>query len=334
MPSPTGAAGGQGPAARRAKDGQLVEIVEVDGQLHALLCGRGRVRRFTAGTMAEAATETEHARYALLRLARGAASRPADTAAILTTTGQRLERLLLGGAAAHLDDAPLVIVPPGRLHAVPWALLPGLFARTHEIAPSARAWLRARATAVPPPREVDLVRGPGLSPAADEVAVIAALYDRPTVLRGEDATALRVLDAMAGSDLAHLSAHGTFRADSPLFSALQMADGPLTVYDFERLRRAPYRLVLPCCDSARLATAGSDELLGLAAALLPLGTVGIVGSVVPVDDSSAVAPMLALHTGLRRGLRMAEALRDARTAAGDDPAARTSAWSFVAFGAG
>ena len=89
--------GGVGsPAANRPLDvralldelggGQLVEIVEVDGRLHALLCGRGRVRRFPAGTMAEAGTETEYARSALLRLAHGAAARPADTAELLATT--------------------------------------------------------------------------------------------------------------------------------------------------------------------------------------------------------------------------------------------------------
>ncbi len=315
-------------------DGRLVEIVAVAGRLYALLCGQGRVRSFPAGSMAEAVTETEYARSALLRLAHGAATRPAETAEVLAATGRRLERLLFGAAAGHLGDGPLVVVPPGRLHALPWALLPGLFARTHEVAPAARAWLRARRCAPPAAGRVVLVRGPDLPTTADEVAAVAELYERPTVLRGADATTPRVLDALDGSALAHLAAHGTFRADSPLFSALRMADGPLTGYDFERLRHAPYRLVLPCCDSARLAPAGSDELLGLAAALLPLGTVGIVGSVVPVDDAAVVAPMLDLHRGLRKGLRMAEALRDARTGAGDEPMALASAWSLVALGAG
>ncbi len=53
-----------------------------------------------------------------------------------------------------------------------------------------------------------------------------------------------------------------------------MHDGPLTVYDFEQLNRAPYRLVLSSCDSGVLAPAGADELLGLVSSLLPLGTAG------------------------------------------------------------
>jgi tetratricopeptide (TPR) repeat protein len=315
-------------------DGQLVELVPVDGRLYALLCGRGRVRAFPAGSMAEVAAESEHARSALLRLTHGAATRPDETADLLTETGERMQHLLLGDAARRLGDGPLVVVPPGRLHAIPWALLPVLFARTHDIAPSARTWLRARRCTPPAADRVVLVRGPDLPTEADEVAAVAELYHRPTVLRGADATTPRVLDALDGSGLAHLAAHGTFRADSPLFSALRMADGPLTGYDFERLRRAPYRLVLPCCDSARLAAAGSDELLGLAAALLPLGTVGLVASVVPVDDVAVGPPMVDLHRGLRKGLRMAEALRDARTGAGDEPMARATAWSLVALGAG
>ena len=37
------------------------------------------------------------------------------------------------------------------------------------------------------------------------------------------ATARRVLGALDGAPLAHIAAHGTFRADSPLFSSLRMA---------------------------------------------------------------------------------------------------------------
>src|SRR5206468_654973 len=45
--------------------------------------------------------------------------------------------------------------------------------------------------------------------------------------------------------------------------------------------------------------AGADELLGLASALLPLGTAGIVASVAQVNDRAAAPLMLALHRRLR-----------------------------------
>jgi len=143
-----------------------------------------------------------------------------------------------------------------------------------------------------------------------------------------------VLATIDGARLVHIAAHGTFRADSPLFSALRMDDGPLTAYDLERLTCAPQRIVLSSCDSGRGATAGADELLGLVSALIPLGTIGLVASVVPVNDAAAVPLMAGLHRRLRRGASLAEALRDARQDLVREPAITACGWSFVALGAG
>ena len=143
----------------------------------------------------------------------------------------------------------MIIVPPGRLHSVPWALLPALRERVLSVAPSARVWLRARATRPPEGSRVVLASGPDLGAGGRETAALAAVYREAATLTAGSATAARVLGAIDGAWLAHIAAHGTFRADSPLFSSLRMADGPLTVHDFTRLRRAPYRLILPCCES-------------------------------------------------------------------------------------
>jgi len=51
--------------------------------------------------------------------------------------------------------------------------------------------------------------------------------------------------------LAHVAAHGTFRADNPQFSSLHLADGPLTVYDLERIVRPPEWIVLSACEAGR-----------------------------------------------------------------------------------
>ena len=118
-----------------------------------------------------------------------------------------------------------------------------------------------------------------------------------------------------------------------MISSIRMDDGPLTVHDFERLRRSPHQIILSSCDSGRLASVGSDELLGLAAALLPLGTAGIVASCVPVNDEAVVPLMLALHEGMRAGLTMAEALRDARRAPPHDAVHQAAGWAFSAIGA-
>lgn len=314
-------------------DTRLVEIVEVDGTLHALVCGDGRVRRIEAGRAADAGTGVEHARWMLRGLAYGVhAGRAEAVPARLVALGARLQAALLGAAARHLGDGPVVLVPPGRLHGVPWALLPALADRAHSVAPSAKAWLMARTTPAPPGGVV-VVRGPGLGGHGSEVPAVAAMHPGALLLHRGAATAPAVLDALDGSALAHVAAHGEFRAGSPLFSSLHLDDGPLTVYDLEGLRRAPYRLVLPSCDSGQLQPVGADELLGLATALLPRGTAGLVASLVPVNDEATVPLMIALHEELTRGRSLGEALRHARAMTPDDPVHRATAWSFVALGA-
>ena len=76
-------------------------------------------------------------------------------------------------------------------------------------------------------------------------------------------------------------------------------------------------------------------LLGLASALLPLGTAGIVASVAQVGDRAATPLMLALHRRLRGNASLAGALRDARAEAGGcgDPEVTAAGWSFIALGA-
>ncbi|WP_407111793.1 CHAT domain-containing protein [Streptomyces sp. DSM 116494] len=316
--------------ARLSEDVRLVELAVLDGRVQVLLCGQGRVRRFEAGLLAAAETEAEHVQAGLRRLAHpGAQAR----LPVVEAAGRRLEELLLGPAAAHLGDGPVVIVPPGRLHRVPWALLPSLRERVLSVSPSASSWLRAKETAPPRGGRQVLVRGPGLATGGAEVPELAGRYGGATVLEHEDATVPRVLAELNGAALAHIAAHGTFRADGPLFSSLRVADGPLIVHDFERLDRSPYRIILSCCDTARFANVGADELLGLVTALLPLGTAGVVACSAPVNDAAVVPLMLALHERLDAGLSLAEALRDARAALPADAVHRATGWAFTAFGA-
>lgn len=314
---------------------QLIEIIDLDGVLHVLSCGAGRVRQFTAGRTEHAIRASDFARFALRRLAR---SRPGDNLdgalGILRAVGPQLQDALLGPAAGDLGDRSVVVVPPGKLHAIPWALIPALSGRAFSVAPSAGAWLRAHSASPPSRPHVTLARGPGLVTEGAEVPLIAHLYDDVTVLGGAEATAGRVLSALDGAWLGHIAAHGSFRADSPMFSSLRMWDGPLTVYDFEQLDRAPYRLVLSSCDSGVQAPAGADELLGLVSSLLPLGTAGIAASVVPVNDYAVVPLMVGLHRYLRAGHNLAESMCNVRLDLTGDQIQQATASSFVTLGAG
>src|SRR5262249_36715696 len=157
--------------------------------------------------------------FGLTRLAHGRTAVPhAELLARLHALGERLNQVLLGDAGAHLGDGAVIVVPPGRLHPVPWALLPDLADRVLSIAPSAASWLRARrAGRSPQGSRIVLVRGPGLQSGGAEVEELARLYaaENVHVLGWGSAAADRVLNALDGARLAHVAAHGTFRADSP-----------------------------------------------------------------------------------------------------------------------
>ena len=307
----------------------LIELVTVDGILHVVVVADRRVRLHTVGSVPE--REVQLNRFVLRRLAHGR-RQPGDEIG-LKYRGAALEAALLGGAAAGLRDGPVVVIPPARFRAVPWTLMPSLRDRVVTVAPSASAWLRARRMRPPSPRRVALVAGPGLATKGAEIEPLVSRYPGATLLGHGNATAGQVLTALDGAWLAHIAAHGTFRADNPMFSSILLDDGPLIVHDFERLGRAPYYLVLAGCDSGVAAPVGADELLGLVSSLMPLGAAGIVASVVPVNDIAVVPVMVALHEALQRGATLPEALLAARRAAGGDPLAEATAHSFLALGA-
>jgi tetratricopeptide (TPR) repeat protein len=306
-------------------DGTFVEIVEVGQHLHAVTVRGGRVRTVTIGSTADAMRAVEVARYALRRAARGRPERVAEA-------GRRLQVALLGVAADRLGDAASVVVsPPSRLHAAPWGLLPVLTGVPHSVVPSAALWMRAGARQQASERRV-FVCGPGLTTGGGEIKVVAPRHPGAVVLRDGSATVDRCLQALDGAALAHIAAHGHFRDDSPLFSALDLDDGPLTVHDFERMEVPPHRVVLSACESGVMAPVGSGELLGLVSALLSVGTAGVVASVEVVNDDATAELMVDLHAGLEDGDDLATALLRARLAAADDPVRAATAASFLALG--
>jgi predicted negative regulator of RcsB-dependent stress response len=306
-------------------DGCLVELVDVDGTLHVLVVHAGKVRRQVAGATEEIAALLGPAAMLLRRASRG---RAIDSSAL----GTQLQQAILGDAARLLPDGPVTLAPTARLHGLAWALLPVLGARPFSVVPSAGQWLRARATPRPRSRQTLLISGPGLATGGAEVPLLASSHPDATLLAGPDATLNNVLGQLDGADLVHLAAHGHFRADSPLFSALDLADGPLTVHDLERVRRAPYRVVLSACESGVLAPVGAEELLGLAAALFSLGTAGLVSSVAEVNDAATADLMVELHAALARGDDPATALHEVRRSTAGDPVAAGTAAAFLALG--
>ena len=125
-------------------DTVLVELTEVDGSLHALVAGRGRVRHLHVGDASSATAAVDFAMFSLRQAARGRRTQ-------LDVAGARLQRALLGAALDGVGESRVVVSGTTALQGVPWGLLPALADRPFTSTPSARLWLRVpgRAAAEP-----------------------------------------------------------------------------------------------------------------------------------------------------------------------------------------
>ena len=321
----------------RLGDAALLEFAELGGELYAVSLVAWQARLHHLGPAAPVYELLDRVPFALHRLARhrGSAAGRSAAVALLRDAAARLDARLLHPVARRLGDAPLVLVPTGRLQSLPWSILPTCAGRPVTVAPSATSWYLARTRTYPPTGNVAVVAGPQLPGARSEAETVAAIYATAPLVGGS-ATAEATAAALTKADLAHLAMHGRLSADNPLFSSLQLADGPLMVYDLEQLPRVPPTVVLAACDSGRHVVYAGDELLGLAATFLAKGAQQLVAPVVPVPDAATAPLMVAFHQRLAAGQAPASALAAAQREVGEGGGAAelAAAAGFVCVGAG
>jgi tetratricopeptide (TPR) repeat protein len=252
----------------------------------------------------------------------------------VAAAAEELDRRLIAPLEDLLGPGSLVVCPTGRLVQVPWAALPSRRGRATSVAPSATMWCAARDRARPTGSRALVVTGPGLPGAAAEADDVARLHADSVTLAGERATVSRVLEQSRDVDVLHVAAHGRLRTDNPLFSSLELADGPLTGYDLERLQQGPAQVLLPSCSSGAGHAVIADETLGLAWTLMGLGTRAVAAPLLPVPDARTHDLMVRVHEALAGGVPLAQALADAQAMADPADAVETSvAHAFVSYGA-
>ncbi|GIM96563.1 CHAT domain-containing protein [Paractinoplanes toevensis] len=295
----------------------LVSYIGAGETLHALVADRSAVALIGLGSAA-AAEEAVRRLRADLDTGAGRAM-PARLAAAVAAATRRdadaVQTALLDPLLGLIGDRALVVVPTGLLMTAHWAMLPACRGRAVTVAPSATAWLAARQRPAGRDRTL-LVAGPGISRGVEEIEAIAGIRTGARMLAGDAATPAAVLAALDGAGLAHLAAHGRHEVENPLFSALDLAGGPLLGYDLPRLRRAPEVVVLASCELGLTEVRPGDETFGMASALLAAGTATVVASVGRVADDAATDAMIGFHRALSAGREPAAALAAAAAGTG------------------
>lgn len=228
-----------------------------------------------------------------------------------------------------------VVVPPPDLIALPWnAMATRVIPDTRVVvAPSADAWARAeRRTQTL--RRVAVVAGGRLAHSQSEAEAVARLYpDMSEVLIGDRSTVERVVRSMASVDLVHVVAHGHLRQDNPMFSAIELSDGNLNLYNLEEIESAPSTVVLSACDSVHGSVVSGLEMFGLSSVMLSRGSRSVLSTVAPIPDSPAsIAAVERIHGELALGEGAAEALRLAQRESAPDTVDPSLA--LVVYGAG
>ncbi len=307
----------------------LAEYATAGDQLVAVVIGPQGTRLVELGPAQPVYQATDLLLFSLRRLLRRGHNAQARESAEFHRAALRRALVTPLGVG---DGDPLVIVPSGRLHRVPW---PGLHPAETCVVPSATFWARSRRAARPADAgRLALVAGPDLPGALAEVQEIHRTRREAGLLLPPDSNVQATLKLISGVDLAHLACHGLFRSDNPLFSSLLLSDGPLTLYEVLNAGGVPRRVVLAACDVGAEYRYAGGEVLGFVSALMARGTAGVVTSAIPLPDGASVPLMTSLHRKVTAGTSMAQALWEARTTADLERAEDYVAWSGVtAYGA-
>lgn len=301
----------------RVGDDVLVSYLVAHGVLHALVVSRGGPRLVRLAPLSQV-NDLLPGLVADLDVVAADGLPLALRQEVRRSLEERLRTLaglLVQPLVAQLGDSRLVVVPCGRLAAVPWAMLPGLVGRPLTVARSASMW--AQSGPQPTHGRAGFVAGPRVARGLAEVGECASAWgDRVRCLSGTDAVAPAVARLTAEVDVLHVAAHGRHAAEQPLFSGIELADGIWFGYDVELLPRLPPLVVLSACELGRSSVWWAEELVGMTVAWLHAGTRCVVAAPAAVNDDLAAATLPAFHRGVAIGRAPAEVLAELAPAEG------------------
>jgi hypothetical protein len=309
----------------------LVQWVVAQDRVHAVVCTEHGNRLVDVADLRGVLRERDRLVVWLDR----AASEPDGSSVRALRSAALLDQLLLAPLDLPAADS-VVVVPVDELHGVPWSGLPSIADRSIVLSPSSRLWLDADRRASTPIRTVGFVSGPNLADDDLERATLGRDYERVDEATGVGATAATVRTMFGGHDLVHVAAHGRFRADRPLLSTFELADGDITLHESVPVRVGARLAVLSSCEGGAHTGTGGSEVLGLASVLLARGAASVLAPLTVVRDLECGEFVSAVHDAMATGARFGPAVAEVRSRwlRDDDLSRWAVASSFCCFGSG
>jgi hypothetical protein len=204
-----------------------------------------------------------------------------------------------------INEMPTHIVPDGPLWGIPWSAVVG-----SEVMVIANPLFSIELHRRSPRRVVVWAHDPGDLPnVAAEVESVCKYFPTASVVTRRQ-EALKSLEN--GVDLLHVASHASIRSDNPLYSHIELADGPLFGLEVARAKGYARQVTLSACDTGRVSLQQRMEPDGLVRSFLTLGAESVLASLWPLDDEGASRLMDAYYKGVSRGDAHLSALADAR----------------------
>lgn len=216
----------------------------------------------------------------------------------LKATMRELDDLLIRPWARRADG--LVLIPCLDVVGLPWAVAPSLTGVPLTISRSLHAYA-ARTGTTDAPEHVHVSLGPQLERGPAEAEGVANAWPGVPVEVNAPSHGPGLVAALGRPGIVHVTAHGHHEPQSPLFSRVELDDGPLFAHELQAHGIQAEHVVLGACEVGIPTVRPGEEHLGLAASLLSLGAASVVGAVAPIPDDEAAEVLTAHHRHLAAG---------------------------------
>lgn len=295
----------------------LLEYYQARGQIYVCILGRDRLDVVPLGDFAAVRNVQRLLRFQLSKFRLGADYVGASAGRLRAATETHLLELhaaLIAPVRDRLQAAHLIVVPHDILHYLPFhALFDGgrflIDEFTVSYAPSSSVYALCR-TKQANSSGGSLIMGlpDPLTPyIVHEIDAVSKVLPSPRVFLGSEADADQLRTHGPTSQFVHIATHGHFRRDNPMFSSIQLGDGPLSVYDLYQLRLPAELITLSGCGTALNVVVEGDELLGLVRGLLYAGARAVLLTLWDAYDESTADFMKAFYGQLQTGRSKAQA---------------------------